>query len=71
MPGDTFGIVLVKVTLPLVSAVFVSRTVLATISRTDSFCHRMLQGAPSTTADAGLEPAYYDTPVGLEIGVTS
>jgi hypothetical protein len=42
-----------------------------TISRTDSFCHRMLQGAPSTTSDAGAEPAYRDTPVGLEFGVTS
>jgi hypothetical protein len=41
------------------------------IPRTDSFCHRMLEGAPPTTADASMEPAYADVPARAVFGVTS
>jgi hypothetical protein len=43
----------------------------ATVPRTDSFCHRMLAGAPPATADAGNDPAYADTPTRVAFGVTS
>jgi hypothetical protein len=33
-----------------------------TLPRTDSFCARMLEGAPALTSDAGTEAAYADTP---------
>ena len=39
--------------------------------RTDSFCHRLLAGAPSTTSDAASDPAYADVPVRTELGITS
>ncbi len=39
--------------------------------RTDSFCHRLLAGAPSTTSDAAIDPAYADVPVRTELGITS
>src|SRR3954462_12005075 len=31
-----------------------------TLPRTDSFCHRLLDGAPSATYDAANDPAYRD-----------
>jgi hypothetical protein len=42
-----------------------------TLPRTDSFCHRMLAGAPAVTADAGHEPAYADAPARNAFGITS
>jgi hypothetical protein len=36
-----------------------------------TFCRRMLDGAPPSTADAALDPAYADTPGRSEFGVTS
>ena len=39
--------------------------------RTDSFCHRLLAGAPSATADAAQEPAYADVPSRDALGITS
>ena len=41
------------------------------LPRADSFCHRLLQGAPSTTADAANEPAYADVPARAAFGITS
>lgn len=41
------------------------------LPRTDSFCHRLLGGAPPTTADAESEPAYRDAPARNEFGITS
>ena len=40
-------------------------------SRADSFCHRLLSGAPSTTADAEHDPAYADAPIRTELGIAS
>jgi hypothetical protein len=40
-------------------------------ARTDSFCHRLLAGAPDTTADAANDPAYRDAPVRKELGIQS
>lgn len=37
----------------------------------DTFCSRMLQGAPSSTADATLDPAYADVPLRTRLGVRS
>lgn len=42
-----------------------------TIPRTDAFCHRLLAGAPSSTADAAHDPAYADVPARTEFGITS
>jgi hypothetical protein len=42
-----------------------------TADRRDSFCHRMLDGAPSSTADAANDPAYRDAGVRTELGITS
>jgi hypothetical protein len=42
-----------------------------TIPRQDSFCHRLLQGAPSSTADAANDPAYADVPARESFGITS
>lgn len=42
-----------------------------TLPRTDSFCHRMLTGAPPATSDAAHEPAYADVPARAAFGVTS
>jgi hypothetical protein len=39
--------------------------------RTDSFCHRLLGGAPSATSDAANDPAYADAPVREQLGITS
>ena len=41
------------------------------IPRADSFCHRLLQGAPTSTADAANEPAYADAPARATFGITS
>jgi GAF domain-containing protein len=40
-------------------------------NRSDSFCHRMLSGAPPSTSDASLDPAYADAPIGKELGICS
>ncbi len=37
----------------------------------DTFCHRLLGGAPSSTADAGNDPAYADVPIREPLGITS
>ena len=42
-----------------------------TADRVDSFCHRLLSGAPSTTSDAANDPAYADVPVRTQLGITS
>ena len=42
-----------------------------TLPRTDSFCHRMLAGAPPSTSDAATDPAYADAPVRAAFGLTS
>ncbi|MDP9183143.1 MAG: GAF domain-containing protein, partial [Actinomycetota bacterium] len=42
-----------------------------TVDRTDSMCHRLLSGAPSSTSDAAADPAYKDAPVRVALGVTS
>jgi hypothetical protein len=39
--------------------------------RSDSFCHRMLAGAPPTTCDAASDPAYADSPIREELGICS
>ena len=41
------------------------------IERSDSFCHRMLAGAPSTSADIPHDPAYADAAVGPALGARS
>jgi len=41
------------------------------LPRSDSFCHRMLAGAPPATADAGNDPAYADAPARSAFGITS
>lgn len=42
-----------------------------TLPRTDSFCHRLLAGAPPATDDAEREPAYADVPARAAFGITS
>jgi hypothetical protein len=42
-----------------------------TVDRTDSMCHRLLSGAPTATSDAAADPAYADSPVRTQLGVTS
>jgi hypothetical protein len=42
-----------------------------TLPRGDSFCHRLLAGAPSSTADAAHDPAYADAPARAAFGITS
>ncbi|MDP9435871.1 MAG: GAF and ANTAR domain-containing protein [Actinomycetota bacterium] len=39
--------------------------------RSDSFCHRLLSGAPSWTSDASSAPEYADAPIRKELGITS
>ncbi|HVM26706.1 MAG TPA: GAF and ANTAR domain-containing protein [Mycobacteriales bacterium] len=39
--------------------------------RSDSFCHRMLEGAPPSTADAANDPAYADAPIREDLGICS
>ena len=41
------------------------------LPREDSFCHRLVAGAPSATADAANDPAYRDAPARAEFGITS
>jgi len=41
------------------------------LPRADSFCHRMLAGAPHATADAENDPAYADAPARAAFGITS
>lgn len=43
----------------------------AAAPRADSFCHRMLAGAPSATSDAPQDPAYADAPIGAALGIRS
>jgi len=42
-----------------------------TMPRADSFCHRLLAGAPAATDDAANDPAYADAPVRTALGITS
>lgn len=42
-----------------------------TLPRTDSFCHRLLAGAPAATDDAASEPAYADVPARAAYGIAS
>lgn len=42
-----------------------------TEDRTDTFCHRLLAGAPSSTSDAAHDPAYAETPARTALGITS
>ena len=42
-----------------------------TLPRTDSMCHRLLAGAPASTADAAHDPAYADAPARESFGITS
>ncbi|MGB8649492.1 MAG: GAF and ANTAR domain-containing protein [Mycobacteriales bacterium] len=39
--------------------------------RSDSFCHRLLAGAPAHTSDAANDPSYRDAPVRSELGIQS
>jgi hypothetical protein len=39
--------------------------------RADSFCHRLLEGAPASTSDAASDPAYADAPIREKLGITS
>ena len=41
------------------------------LPRADSFCHQLLAGAPSSTADAATDPAYADVPARAAFGITS
>jgi hypothetical protein len=41
------------------------------VARSDSFCWRMLGGAPAATADAASDPHYADSPIARQVGVTS
>lgn len=43
----------------------------AVLARSDSLCSRLLEGAPSSTADAAHDPAYRDVPARAEFGITS
>lgn len=43
----------------------------ASAPRTDSFCHRMLSGAPSSTADAAADPHYADASIRDDLGICS
>jgi hypothetical protein len=40
------------------------------LRRTDSFCHRLVAGAPASTADAASDPAYRDVPA-RRLGISS
>jgi hypothetical protein len=42
-----------------------------TADRADSFCQRLLSGAPVSTSDARNDPHYRDAPVRAELGITS
>jgi hypothetical protein len=43
----------------------------ASVRRSDSFCHRMLEGAAPSTADAAHDPDYADTPLRQAYGICS
>ena len=43
----------------------------ASTDRSDSFCHRLLAGAPSTTSHAAGDPAYANLPVRERLGIES
>jgi hypothetical protein len=43
----------------------------ASAHRDDTFCHRLLGGAPESTADAANDPAYADAPIRSALGITS
>jgi hypothetical protein len=40
-------------------------------SRSDTFCHRLLGGAPASTADAANDPDYADVPIRGALGISS
>lgn len=42
-----------------------------TSPRGDSLCHRLLEGAPASTADAATSPDYADAPVREQLGIRS
>jgi hypothetical protein len=42
-----------------------------TASLSDTFCQRMLDGAPSSTSDAAADPAYSGAPIREKLGITS
>jgi GAF domain-containing protein len=42
-----------------------------TRARSDSFCHRLLSGAPSSTSDAANDPAYQDVPARTTFRIAS
>jgi hypothetical protein len=42
-----------------------------TAARADSFCHRMLSGAPSSTCDASSDEPYAASPIREELGICS
>lgn len=42
-----------------------------TADRTDSFCHRMLAGAPAHTFDAETDVVYREVPIRSELGINS
>jgi len=41
------------------------------LPRADSFCHRLVAGAPMATADAAHDPAYADAPARTAFAITS
>lgn len=41
------------------------------VSFSDTFCRRLLSGAPASTADAAADPAYADAPIRAKLGITS
>ncbi len=43
----------------------------AALARTDSMCHRLVEGAASSTADAASDPGYADAPSRVRFGITS
>ena len=43
----------------------------ASASLGDTFCHRLLGGAPNATADAANDPVYADAPIREKLGITS
>ena len=43
----------------------------ASASLSDTFCQRLLGGAPSSTADAAQDPHYGDSPIREKLGITS
>lgn len=42
-----------------------------TADRADSFCHRMLAGAPAATSDAAADEHYADAPIRTRLGISS